>query len=392
MVERIKSSVFALLVANVFSIGSALLSVVFSALYLDQNEYADWVALSTVAFVTAPIGVSAQVAAVRRTVVDQFKLGDLLCEIRVPLIWTSLLIIPIGNVFSAVFDLPLIGVYAALSVLPSGILQGTLFGWFQGRSQFNALMWIAVVIGALRVLAVYVAFNGEQNPVSFGALYQSAASVVVIIVICVFMRLRDGVFDNEHFRVRDSLILNHLPALIFMTALISTDVLISRLFLADDQLASYATGSLLSKAIGVVPSAVTAVVLPSMFAAKYDVNERLKYFVGVLVFSILFINLGFVTIGWLGLSDLFKLSSTALIQFSALGAAFAVLTHVGYEGIAKLPAMTSATLFLIVMGLVSGLIVSQPNSIFGLVAMYLTAAIVSITVLVSGIKKSNLRQ
>ncbi len=381
-------SVFALLIANVCSTASAVLSVVLAAFFLDDKQYADWIALSTVAFVVAPMGISAQVSAVRRTIVHHFEFGDHLRQIWVTLIWTTLLIVPVGTVFSRLFDLPLIGTCATLLVLPSGILQGTLFGWLQGQSKFFTLMWIAIIVGVLRPVAVCVAFAGRRNPVNTGSILQIAVSAAVILVVCVFVQLQHGSAGEELFQGRVPTFTNQLPAILLMTVLISTDVLISRLFLAENQLAPYATGTLLSKAIGVAPMAVTSVVLPRMFEANQNFNNRLKQYAGFLALSTVLINLGFIAIGQMGLSTLFDLSSSATIQFSLLGVAFAVLAHVGYEGIAKSPALTSAVLLFTVSSLAGGLFVIQPSSVLGVVVPYLVATFVGVTLLTVGIKRS----
>lgn len=388
MVERIDTvSVFALLVANALSTVSAFISVTAAAVFLDSRGYADWVALSSVAFLSAPFGAAVQLVTVRRTVATEADLVSHIWYFRAQMAWGVALIPPIGLTLATTFDLPLLGVLATLFLLPVGMLQGVLFGWLQAKSKFLMLMYLATVLAISRPLSLFLSLVWQPNSVDTAAFSQVISSLLLIIVACTFIHPWHH-SRRVHLSTAPMFSLaSHLPVVCIITILTTSDVLASRLFLAEDQLALYATGSLVAKAITVTPMAATSVFLPKMFDPRGSFVNRVKRFSTILIFSAAAINLGFRLVLELDLSSVYGLSPWGLFEFSVLGVAFALLSHVGYEAVAQSAQRASLGLGGAACFLVVALFLGQPTSAFGLVAIYAISAIFGTVLLLARILK-----
>lgn len=366
-------SVASLFVANVCSTLSAALGISFAAWHLSDTEYSDWVALSTLGLVLSPLLTTFQVAAVRGTVVRQYDLIDHLRNSLLPLTLSTALTAPLGIMVSRLFNLDLISVSLTLLAFPIGLLQSLLFGWLQGKSRFLSILCYALGMATLRPAVVLIAFVTESDPIRRGSLYQAAVGLLLVVVALALVNSPSPSVDRmiPHSEAEEET--RDLRIILTLAALTTTDVLVSRLLLADGLSSQFATGSLLAKAIPLLPMAVTSVTFPSMFEAGPNVLPRIKEFAAFLALSAIGTNVGYMVLSKYTNVSVLNLDSKTLFSFNAFGVTTAFLVHIVYKGLAVSAVWTSRCLLSTLGILILFLTVVQPESVLSLVYSYIFA-------------------
>lgn len=377
--------VAALSLANLGSALAAFVSVFEAAWLLSPGAYAEWVALSALMLLGAPLGSTFQINSVQRSVGGEVRLGTLIRQDVVPILVISGLVLPAALVVAKPLALPVLASMLALLALPIGVLQGITFGWLQGRLEFWSIAKISIALAIARPLVVLWAFSQDSNQVVLGMAAQTAASAIILLLAAAFLIVRKGAIQEVIEGPRRQGFLLQFVAISSLIALTSTDVLVSRIILPTNELSQYATGSLVVRIASFVPIAVASVALPRMFSSNFVSRRRMLIFLGIATLSSIFVFCGVAIVGVWKPAEVLILSPSYALAFSALGLLFAAISYVVYQTLAVKPVLAASALLAALGTVTACLWILGPQSILGLASSYASGAICGICVMIVGL-------